>query len=129
MSAFWTNFTRLCYEIGESPNSVAEKIPVSSGTVTNWRNGKQPSPKLLLKVANFFDVPVELLLSDNENIKPTKNPNEYIVGKEMVDLSKLDDDTRKVIVDALRLEHQKAVDAVRIIEYLLFAQEVRDDPK
>jgi len=89
MSIFWTNFTNLCNAKGRSPNNIADAIPVSSGTITNWSNGTEPSPKLLLRVAQYFGVTTNYLLSDHssENEKsPATNSDgtneivKYIIG-------------------------------------------------
>lgn len=64
---FWTNYVRLCYEVGKSPNQVAEECGVkSSGTVTGWKNGAIPRPSVLKKIAEYFSVSVDDLLIENE---------------------------------------------------------------
>lgn len=40
---FWTVFYALCTQNGEKPNNVAQKLNISSGVVTKWKNGSNPS--------------------------------------------------------------------------------------
>ena len=59
---FYENFIKLCAQKGESPNAVAAKLGLSTGTVTWWKKGRQPREPLLYKIAEYFDVPVDYLL-------------------------------------------------------------------
>lgn len=61
---FWENFLRLCEQRNEKPNPVAEKLNISSGTVTRWKKGSEPQPMTLKKVADYFGVTPQDLLSD-----------------------------------------------------------------
>lgn len=55
---FWQKFLKLCKETGKSPNRVATDLSLNSGTVTNWKNGGVPFNATMLKIANYFSVPV-----------------------------------------------------------------------
>lgn len=61
---FWNNFVALCAEKGVSPNAVTKEIGLSTATATNWKRGAQPRDTALLKVADYFGVSVQTLLSD-----------------------------------------------------------------
>lgn len=57
---FWERFTYLCDIKGESPNTVAANCGIkSSGTVTGWKNGAQPRPGVLKRIADYFGVSVQ----------------------------------------------------------------------
>lgn len=58
---FWKNYELLCINKGESPNAVAKKLNISSGSVTWWKKGKVPHNSTIVKIANYFNVPVETL--------------------------------------------------------------------
>lgn len=60
---FWQNFEQLCRERGVSPTAVIQELKMSTGTVTNWRNGAKPTNKGLKKVADYFGVTTEELLN------------------------------------------------------------------
>ena len=71
---FWDNFVFLCEKKGEAPNAVAAKLKLSSGSVTAWKDGVKPRPTTLLKIANYFGVTVDFLISDKRKEKsPTPN--------------------------------------------------------
>lgn len=52
---FWTNYERYCRMIDKAPNAVASACGVaSSGTVTGWRNGASPRPKVVAALIQYF---------------------------------------------------------------------------
>lgn len=63
---FWEIFLKLCEEHNEKPNPLAKKLKISSGTVTNWKNGSEPQPMNLKKIADYFGVSVNYLLGKEE---------------------------------------------------------------
>lgn len=65
---FWEIFSRLCSQRGKSPNAVAKELKISSGSVTNWKNGTIPNNSALLKLANYFNVTVDYLLGKEDAI-------------------------------------------------------------
>jgi len=53
---FWTNYERYCQRIGQPANTVAANCGVkSSGTVTGWKNGAVPRPKILARIVAYFN--------------------------------------------------------------------------
>lgn len=68
---FYDNLKRLCYENGESMNSVAKAIGMGSSMVTGWNQGSIPRKGTLKKIADHFGVTVDYLLSD-EAVTPSK---------------------------------------------------------
>lgn len=73
---FWEIFTQLCANIGESPNKVAKKLSIASGTVTEWKKGRIPQNATLKKLADFFGVSVDYLLGKEK--KPSAESEELI---------------------------------------------------
>lgn len=63
---FWTNFSTLCADKNLSPNAVATELKIPSGSITAWRNGATPRTKSLTKIANYFGVTVDDLLSEQK---------------------------------------------------------------
>ena len=63
---FWDNFERLCREQNMSPNAVAAKLGISSGSLTAWKNGRVPRGATLEKLEQYFDVTKAMLFADNE---------------------------------------------------------------
>lgn len=66
---FWDNFVALCNENGTKPNPVAKELGISSGSVTFWKNGKVPHHSTLLKIADYFDVSVDYLLTGADTME------------------------------------------------------------
>lgn len=69
MSVFYDNFLSLCAEKDVKPSFVARAIGLSNATATAWKKGKLPTPLNLEKLASYFDVSTEYLLTEQE--KPT----------------------------------------------------------
>lgn len=69
-SCFFERYSELCKEAGETPNSVAKTIGASSGSVTAWKNGTEPRYSTIVKIADYFNVPIGYL-SGNEEKAPT----------------------------------------------------------
>lgn len=69
---FWEKFYNLCVENGTSPNKVAAELKISSGSVTGWKNGTMPRWSTLEKIADYFNVSVDYLVSDIAKANETK---------------------------------------------------------
>lgn len=68
---FWDNFLLLCDRAGKSPNAVAAEIGFkSSGTVTGWKDGTIPYERNLKKIAEYFGVTVDYLLTGEKEKAP-----------------------------------------------------------
>lgn len=53
---FYTNYERLCNEVGLAPSVVAAKVGVTStGTVPAWKKGSVPRPKIVSRLVKFFN--------------------------------------------------------------------------
>ena len=63
---FWDKFSSLCAEKGRSANAIAKELSISSGCITNWKKGSNPSNSTLKKIADYFGVTAEYLLKDDE---------------------------------------------------------------
>lgn len=95
---FWENYSELCKKKEVSPNKAAAEIGISSGSVTAWKNGRLPRSAALIKIAEYFDVTVEDLLSKKE--KPADNVSEPI------------DQTDQTIMNLLKLFPQEERQAI-----------------
>lgn len=63
---FYNNLCTLCVSKNISVAKVMHDLGFSSGTSTRWKQGTaQPSYKTLQKIADYFGVSVNELLSDN----------------------------------------------------------------
>lgn len=60
----YSQLEKLCVERGLSMNSLADEIGANRATFTGWKRGAKPSNAMLKKVADYFGVTVDWLLSD-----------------------------------------------------------------
>ena len=60
---FWLNFSSLCSAAGLSANAVAKELGIPSGSITAWSKGSVPRNNTLVKIANYFGVTTDFLLS------------------------------------------------------------------
>lgn len=79
---FFDTYRELCLAAKKSPNGVAKELGFPSSSVTQWKKGSTPRPAALHKIAQYFSVPVEHLLSQHVAIeneqknKPTTDGSE-----------------------------------------------------
>lgn len=66
MSQFFEVFHQLCREQKTTPNAIAKELGISSGTITNWKNGAVPRISAVQKIADHFNVSVDHLLGIEE---------------------------------------------------------------
>lgn len=88
--AFYRNYVSLCNSIGKSPSAVAIELKLGKPSVTRWKNGADPRDSTLLKIANYFHVTVDELVSDDpgQKEKPSAISGE-LVGNLPEDVQKL----------------------------------------
>ena len=75
---FFDQYSGLCNAVGKTPNGVAKELGLPSSSVTQWRQGGTPRPKTLQKIADYFAVSVEYLLTgagpgDIKKERPAEN--------------------------------------------------------
>lgn len=77
---FYDVYCALCEKNGLTPSGAASKIGFNRASVTVWKNtGKAPKQELLLKIADFFGVTTDYLLTGDENKKaPTQEGDSKI---------------------------------------------------
>ena len=68
---FWDKYVALCNKVKKSPNAVAKEIGISSGAVSGWKSGGIPQAAKLLKIADYFGVPVSYFSEESPEEKET----------------------------------------------------------
>lgn len=63
---FWKNFEKLCTLRGVSANGVCKELGLSNATATHWKQGAKPNNSTLKRIADYFDVTPEYLLSETD---------------------------------------------------------------
>lgn len=64
MSMFFERYSELCKEANSSPNAVAKRLSISSGSVTAWKNGTLPRIETVRRIADYFHVSADYLLGN-----------------------------------------------------------------
>jgi transcriptional regulator with XRE-family HTH domain len=62
MSVFFERLSELCHENKTSPNAVARKLSISSGSITAWKKGSYPRTETLQRLADYFKVSSDYLM-------------------------------------------------------------------
>lgn len=101
---FWEKYNDLCIKNGESANGVAKKLGVSSGTVTGWKQGRTPRGAIVVKISEYFNVPVDYLLNGAQ-IKP-----------DVIDISLCDKETADIIKKVLTLSKEEVIALKQILK-------------
>ena len=91
---FWDNFVSFCASNGESPNAVAAKLKLSSGSVTSWKGGTIPRETTLKKLADYFGITVDVLLYGQKEKPAAKSEGLSEVKIEFMDAVKQMSDDR-----------------------------------
>lgn len=114
--SFLANFTNLCNSVGKSPTAVCREIGLSNATYTSWKKtNRVPSDKTLQKIAVYFGVPKEKLVSEEVKIDLTAS----IHGRVRVALKEPSES------DVLRLYRKASPEARAFIRgYLVKSAEV-----
>ena len=65
-SVFYKNFEELCESHHMTCRATLIKLGINPSTITNWRNGSQPTVKTLGKIAEYFNVSINTLIGMTE---------------------------------------------------------------
>ena len=68
---FYSNYVKLCSKLNKSPSAVGEELGFTRASVTGWGNGATPRKSSLIKIADYFGVTVDYLMTGKEEIKET----------------------------------------------------------
>ena len=72
---FKKNFINLCNKKGVSPSAVCQQIGLSNAAYSSWTDESVPRKATLMRIADYFGVPVESLLSDADSPEKEKTPD------------------------------------------------------
>ncbi len=65
---FYENYCTLCRRQGLTPSGAATRMGINRSSVTFWKKtGKAPKQDILLRIADFFKVSVDYLLTGESN--------------------------------------------------------------
>ena len=76
MGSYMIRLKELRLEKGLNQKELAEIIDTTQRNVSNWENGNsEPDIQMMLKMAKFFEVSVDYLLGNTENLVKIDNAN------------------------------------------------------
>ena len=119
---FWKRFTGLCEEKNITPNRVMLDTGLNNGNPSFWKNGRIPSNKILVALAEYFGVTVDYLLGGGEE-KP--------IGEEKseVDTNKAPDNGMsgdELLAFALYGMEYKSIPKEKLAEIRRYAEFIKD---
>lgn len=69
---FYDIYVALCQERKKKPSAVATELGINKSNVSNWKNnGYTPRGDALQRIADYFNVTTDYLLTGEEKEKPT----------------------------------------------------------
>ncbi len=84
---FWQTYEKLCSNAHKKPTQVGRELSISSGTITQWKNGSMPGGEKLMQIADYFGVSIDYLVGRTED-SITENENVSIVSHSAQEESK-----------------------------------------
>lgn len=69
---FYDKFVGLCEERNEKPSPVLKKLGLSSGNLKRWETGASVNSDTLVKLSEYFQVPVDYFFDDDQNEEERK---------------------------------------------------------
>lgn len=83
---FYNKYIELCAKLGKTPSAVALENNLSKSTVNSWKVGRSnPTDVTLSKLAAYFNVSIEYLKNDSEEVEEIKKDPIPKTGNEVSD--------------------------------------------
>lgn len=114
---FYNRLKELCKNKGTSVTAMSKELGLSSGNVTNWKNGRLPKTAIMIQIANYLNVSVDYLMGETEEQKkPLVNNDEELTDylQELKDREEM----RMLFSVTKTCTKEEVEQAVRIIEAL-----------
>jgi transcriptional regulator with XRE-family HTH domain len=112
LTTFYKNYVALCARKKKSASAVAVEIGLSRTSPNGWKKGKQPSDINLEKLANYFGVSVDDLISEQKE-KPTLQAESELdpVTQELFEIvNNSDEDELKALLEMARLIKKRRIE-------------------
>lgn len=93
-------FEQLLQKFGVTPYKISKETGVTQTSLSNWKNGKsKPSTKTLQKIADYFGVSVDYLMTGEE-----KEGDKYYINEETAEMAQALFENRdlRVLFDAAK---------------------------
>jgi transcriptional regulator with XRE-family HTH domain len=88
---FFEKFNELAKKENSSVNAVAKSLNLSSGSVTAWKGGTEPSLSAVSKIADYFNVSTDYLLGREADTVSDRQLKFALTGDDSMSDEVLDD--------------------------------------
>ena len=102
---YYENFERLCSQRNVRPATVSHATGIATATLTEWKKGTYtPKPDKLQKIADFFGVSLEYLMTGKDTEKVSKSGQSYYFSDETAEAAQelFENPNLRVLFDAAR---------------------------
>lgn len=111
---FYDVYLKLCEERGEKPYQLALKLGASSNSIVyQWSKGSKPRSDMMMKLAEYFDVPVAYLLTGDESLRTKEKPATEVTGNERLRLQ------REIAERIAKLSPQNMIKVIGYLDSLI----------
>lgn len=63
---FYQRLHEICKEKGTSVTKMTKELGLSSGNLTNWKNGRLPKTEIAIKIADYLGVSLHYLMGETD---------------------------------------------------------------
>lgn len=111
----YKNFAELLDRNNIKTNEVAKATNIPASTFTDWKKGKSsPKQEKLQKIADYFGVSIEYLMTGKERESNFTDENAHLVAK-----IRRESKTNKVIGKLMDLPYEKREKILDVLEMLI----------
>ena len=115
-------FEQLLQKHGVTPYKVAKEAGVTQTALSNWKSGRStPSSKTLQKIADYFGITVDYLMTGKDNPKE-KAPE--LTGRDERDIEKILNNTREQLLSQEGLMFDSDPASPEAIDSILSAMQI-----
>ena len=115
---FYSKYAKLCTEKGLAPSRVASDLSISKNAVSNWKRGGRPTPENLLKIAEYFNVPVSYF-DEGSRVEPFKPDFQLYAEDKSINQTLYETAQVRVLIDTFM-----KLDEIKKAKLLVYASEL-----
>lgn len=115
-------FEQLLQKNGVTPYKVAKEAGVTQTALSNWKSGRStPTTKTLQKIADYFGVTIDYLMTGNESGEKNSSP---LTSRDQRDIEKILEQTREQLTSQEGLMFDGDPASPEAIESILSAMQI-----
>lgn len=110
---FYETVKSLCIKRGISLSTMADEIKISNGTISAWKQGSNPNSSTVRKIADFFNVTTDYLMTGGADaIETFDDDTEIFTAIETLK----DKDIRRLVLKLRRASHSEVMKVIEMLE-------------